>query len=126
MIATIREMAEKMEELRATYSMTAEYLQACNLLFENGILSHEKIGSISSKPLINMAEGMKWFIKWKEELQNEPGIVNSYNLCSISKTSVFFSSQILNLEVLYKGCFSPGRYIIIIAILILDDYNYFI
>ena len=69
-------MAEKKEELRETHLLTAEYLQACNLLFENGILSHEKITSVSSKALLNMAEGMKWFIKWKEELQDEPGIDN--------------------------------------------------
>ena len=78
MIAAICEMAEKKEECREAYLKTAEYLKACNLLFENGILSHEKITSISSKPLTNMAEGMKWFMKWKEELQHEPGILFIY------------------------------------------------
>ena len=86
MIATIREMAEKKEELRETHLLTAEYLQACNLLFENGILSHEKITPVSSKALLNMAEGMKWFMKWKEELQDEPGhfqsIIMLINICS--------------------------------------------
>ena len=49
------------------------YLEACNLIFENGILSHEMICSPESKVLLNIHEGMKWFINWKEELQKEPG-----------------------------------------------------
>ena len=30
--------------------------QACNLMFKNRILSHEKITSVSSKALLNIAE----------------------------------------------------------------------
>lgn len=74
MIAAIREMAEKKIELRSISTLTAEYLHACSLLFETGILSHEMITSVSSKPLINMAEGLKWFKKWKDELVDEPGM----------------------------------------------------
>ena len=74
MIAAIREIAEKKIELRSTCTLTAEYLQACSLLFETGILSHEMITSASSKPLINMAEGLKWFKKWKDVLVDKPGI----------------------------------------------------
>ena len=29
--------------------------------------------SPESKALLNICEGMKWFINWKEELQKEPG-----------------------------------------------------
>ncbi len=67
-------MAEKKEEFRDTHSLTVEYLQACSLMFENGILSHDKMTSTSFKALSNMAKAMKWFEKWKEELQDEPGM----------------------------------------------------
>ena len=50
----------------------AENLEACNLIFEKGILSHETLCSPESKVLVNISEGMKWFFKWKE-LQKEPG-----------------------------------------------------
>ena len=71
MIAAIKEMAEKRES--NSHTCTSEYLQACSMIFEYGILSHEKIQSATSRPLANMAEGMKWFYNWKEELQAEPG-----------------------------------------------------
>ena len=52
MIAAIREMAEK-NALGETHTLTADYLTACSMIFENGILSHQKITSINSKPLTN-------------------------------------------------------------------------
>ena len=74
MLAAIREMAEKKDECtKQTHVCTAEYLEACNLIFENGILSHEMICSPNSKALVYISEGMKWFLKWKEELQKQPG-----------------------------------------------------
>ena len=56
------------------HKLTASCFEACNFMFENGILSHEKI-SHNSKSLTDMACGMKWFIEWKQELSNEPGII---------------------------------------------------
>lgn len=75
MIAAIHELAEKKQEwMKESHILTAEYLQACNFHFENGILSHDKITPTSQKCLANMAEGMKWFVKWREELQEkDPG-----------------------------------------------------
>ena len=73
MLAAIREMAEKDEYAKQSHVCMAEYLEACNLIFENGILSHEMICSSNSKALMNISEGMKWFLKWKEELQKQPG-----------------------------------------------------
>ena len=75
MIAAIREMAEKNDALRETHTLTANYLTACSMIFENGILSHEKVTSMNSKPITNITEGIKWFLKWKEELQGEQGNV---------------------------------------------------
>ena len=80
MLAAIREMAEKDECTKQTHVCAAEYLEACNLIFENGILSHEMICSPNSKALMNIREGMKWFFKWKEELQREPGKITLLGL----------------------------------------------
>jgi hypothetical protein len=53
--------------------MASEFLKACHLIFEKGILSHEIILSSSSPCLSNISEGMKWFLKWKESVQEDPG-----------------------------------------------------
>jgi hypothetical protein len=52
--------------------MASEFLKACHLIFEKGILSHEIILSSSSPCLSNISEGMKWFLKWKESVQEDP------------------------------------------------------
>ena len=76
MLAAICEMAERKDGLiNQPHMLTAEYLEACNFIFEKGILSHDMITSCSCTCLTNISEGMKWFFKWKQGLQEEPGIV---------------------------------------------------
>lgn len=76
MLAAIREMSiKKADMMNENHELTASYLQACNFIFEKGILSHEKISSPNSKSLTNMACGMKWFFEWKQELSDEPRII---------------------------------------------------
>ena len=75
MLATLEEMAEKKEgTVKTSFMLTVKYLESCNMIFENGILSHEKITRSDSIPLVNMEIGLKWFLQWKEELQTEPGV----------------------------------------------------
>ena len=78
MLAAINELAEKdgYDLMKEIHKQTAEYLQACNLVFENVILSHEMITTPYSTALINMEKGMKWFLEWKEEAQKDPGNCN--------------------------------------------------
>ena len=78
MIAAIHEMAQNMDD--TSHLLTAKYLKACNMIFETGILSHERITSSNSTPLINLEQGLSWFLNWKRELQKEPGIT-IYNIC---------------------------------------------
>ena len=79
MIAAIHEMAERKDGLiNQTHMLTGEYLAACNFIFERGILSHDMTTSCSCTCLTNVSEGMKWFFKWKEELQEEPGIMGTH------------------------------------------------
>uniref|UniRef100_A0A1X7SZ13 Transposable element P transposase-like RNase H domain-containing protein n=1 Tax=Amphimedon queenslandica TaxID=400682 RepID=A0A1X7SZ13_AMPQE len=92
MISAIREIAEKKDTMKEPHSLVANYLRACNMIFENGILSHEKITSMSSRPIVNMAEGMKWFFKWKEE-EPDMGFV-TYHVSRIQRSlSRFFSEK---------------------------------
>jgi len=47
-----------------TTSETLAYLEACNKLFEQGFLSHERVRSMDSKILKNMQDGFSYFSKW--------------------------------------------------------------
>ena len=74
MIAAIKELVDKKGALIGKSDLiTAEYLEACHLIFEKGILSHEMISSSDSQCLTNISEGMNWFFRWKGELQEKPG-----------------------------------------------------
>ena len=68
----MRLLKKKDECMKVICAHTAKYLEACNLILENGILSHKMICSPESKVLVNISKGMQWFFKWKE-LQKEPG-----------------------------------------------------
>ena len=63
MISAIREIAEMDEELQDSRIATAQYLEACNLLFEQGILSHSIV------VLENMKKGYEYFKEWYQELK---------------------------------------------------------
>jgi len=47
-----------------TTAETLTYLEACNKLFEQGFLSHERIRSMDSKILKNMQDGYSYFSNW--------------------------------------------------------------
>ena len=66
MLAAIHELAEKKND--PSIYATEDYLRACNKLFENGILSHEKISSITSPVLANIHEGYMFFKDWHRQL----------------------------------------------------------
>ena len=45
-------------------ALTVQYLEACNKIFERGILGHVRIWSGDSAILHNMEEGYKFFCTW--------------------------------------------------------------
>lgn len=45
-------------------SETLAYLEACHLLFEQGLLSHERIRSLDSDVLRNISKGYEYFSGW--------------------------------------------------------------
>jgi hypothetical protein len=54
-----------------TTQSTLKYLEACNKLFERGLLSHAKIRSKESEALSNIQKGFSFFSKWLESLFDE-------------------------------------------------------
>ena len=47
---------------------TLKYLEACNLLFENGLLSHNKVSSKERQVLLNIKEGYNFFSTWLDQV----------------------------------------------------------
>ena len=69
MLAAVQEMASHKEEVEKAYHQsTLEFLQACNKLFEEGILSHERIISPTSTALRNMKMGFAFFETWHQDV----------------------------------------------------------
>jgi len=52
----------------ASVKLTLQYLEACNKIFEKGLLSHDKICDVDSKVLNSIGAGFSFFEKWHEEL----------------------------------------------------------
>lgn len=55
-------------EEAAKTSETTEYLEACNLLFERGFLSHDRIRGINSDIIKNINKGYHYFSGWLTDL----------------------------------------------------------
>ena len=47
---------------------TLAYLEACNLLFEQGFLSHDRIRSTDSEVIKNINKGFEYFSKWLDSI----------------------------------------------------------
>ena len=81
---------------------TAEYLEACNLIFERGILSKKIIRSMDSPVICNIKRGFQFFTNWHEKHQRTgKNYVNIkcqfFNLCI-----QLFSSRVI--FTLYSMC----------------------
>ena len=55
------------EDVLATKE-TLLYLEACNLLFEQGFLSHDRVRSADAKVLTNINKGFSYFTDWLDSL----------------------------------------------------------
>ena len=62
MIAAIQDLAR--EPNQEASGKTAAYLDACNLLFEQGLLSRRRINNRDSPVLANIKRGMSFFEEW--------------------------------------------------------------
>ena len=66
MIASVKDLVSGGSDVEAS-TKTAEYLDACNLLFEQGLLSHRRINNKDSPVLANIRKGMAFFEQWCAE-----------------------------------------------------------
>ena len=74
MLSAIREISEKSNS--ESHAAAAEYLEACNKIFERGILSHSKITDLQSPALMNIQSGFSYFQQWHRHLQETcPGVL---------------------------------------------------
>lgn len=48
--------------------VTLSYLEACNKIFEQGLLSHGKVTSSGHQVILNIQEGYKFFKNWLDEI----------------------------------------------------------
>lgn len=66
MLSAIKELAEKRPDEAKEHMATYMYLRACNLLFEEGILSEKQVSSDKSPILVNMQDGFNYFEEWRK------------------------------------------------------------
>ena len=64
MIAAIKDLANEPNEDASACGKIAEYLEACNLIFEQGLLSRRRINDEKSPVLANVRKGMEFFENW--------------------------------------------------------------
>jgi len=57
----------------ASVRCTLDYLEACNLLFEKGFLSHSKVWDMQGDVLKNIQKGYGYFMKWYDDLYDNAG-----------------------------------------------------
>ena len=62
MIAALKDHAQS-HQSRAD-DMVVQFLEACHLIFEKGILSHQRINNANSPVLQNIRQGMDFFESW--------------------------------------------------------------
>ena len=70
MLSAIQELADNRLDECEEHLAVLKYLQACNLIFEKGILSEKCIySSPSSSPILeNIKEGFMYFEEWRNQV----------------------------------------------------------
>ena len=61
MIAAVKDLSEEPTGNQDSAKVVANYLEACNLIFENGLLSRCRINSLNSPVIHNIKKGMDFF-----------------------------------------------------------------
>ena len=75
----------------ASAKLTLKFLEACNKIFERGLLSHDKVTSPDSRVVTNITEGFKFFSTWLDGIYAEGLMLNNCNA-----TMVIVCTQILH------------------------------
>jgi hypothetical protein len=101
MLLAIKTLADRRPDEKAEHMATYDFLKACNLLFEEGILSEKPIKSMSSSLLENMKNGFVYFCDWREKLSHsEP---NGYKFRDPNQKSFLAWQTYELLQIMYHG-----------------------
>lgn len=94
MLAALRSLAEQKPSSQSLLEKTAQYLEACHMIFERGILSHKLVKCPDCQVLNNIKEGFQFFQEWCFEHENkgEFSSCNIYFTCSNVKHLSFHNS----------------------------------
>lgn len=74
MIAAVKDLSEEPLGNQDSANLVANYPEACNLIFENGLLSQCRINSLNSPVIHNIKNKMDFFEKWCHS-HEETGII---------------------------------------------------
>ena len=93
MVAAVQDLAKEPNQDCA--APVASFLEACNLIFENGLLSRRRINSLKSPVIQNIQKGMDFFEKWCHS-HEETGILRLYisELVTKLEANLFFNSLV--------------------------------
>lgn len=74
MIAVVKDLSEEPTGNQDSAKLVANYLEACNLIFESAILSQCRINSLNSTVIHNIKKGMDFCEKLSHS-HDETGII---------------------------------------------------
>ena len=92
----------------ANVRLTIQYLEACNQLFERGILAHVRIWSGDSTILQNMEKGYNFFCSWLDSLLEE-GTVMQFIVVYVVRYVLILTQGTTQLTAMENN-FWPGRH----------------
>ena len=72
-----------------TATETLEYLEACNLLFERGFLSHDRVRSMNADVIQKINKGFSYFTEWLDSLLSEGTHMPALNVCTYLPSSLY-------------------------------------
>jgi len=79
MIAALKDLSSSGTYVEAS-TKTGEYLDACNLSFEQGLLSHRRVNNMDSSVFGNIKKGMSFFEEWCANHENTGNLLPEYNV----------------------------------------------
>ena len=114
MISAIKELSK--EPIQESAKPAANFLEACNLIFEKGLLNKRRINSMNSSVIQNIKKGMAFLEKWCHS-HEQTGEFNNHilhsfhtlgNICPLMKVSFLLDIPARKNKMLRKKIFFPA------------------
>ena len=103
MIAAVKDLASTASDVGPNQN-AVDFLEACNLLFEQGMLSRRRINNKNSPVLTNIKKGMAFFEQWCRDHEDTGNyLVKKYFFLLFKvKTQVLEVSALFDLNSLFS------------------------